>query len=710
MDVRLADGTLFRSAPGDRVPVDAVEFLPSAPRPGPRKRGAKLTRAALLAALPARSDVIDAAAAAAADAGPEAAAEVLSANGIVPGTEERERVAAGLAKWKPVAGVARARTKGGVVAPPAVGVRTSDWGLAREAPEVLGDPEGALELDLAQAAEQPALTLRAYKQWLASARREEPRDRSGFANGAKEDAAPRAAFEPAAVIEIVRAHASEYEGGRANDDAEFDDAPDFLARAPDRAAAEATREDAMERDYRERSRDSNATRWSTHLSALRDGISILPPFAVDIVSVAAIAERVLAAKAARFVRARPETSRADVDAIKGKQAAVHALAALAAFAEMAGVEDAARRLEPLVGSAHAVGKVFVETLDMVPELRHRAHHPPSKRDAQQQPAKPVPRQRSAVQVHERARQLVPLVRWWVETSKRPLPRARAQTKQADAPTESPRLDAVLLPPVADNDASIRSVSAIDHAHPYSLTTSLLRARKAGDLGDLFALQDGAFLDHLARRRIPLMMPDPSLRDLLIADAASRPPLSSHARFDAAASRRAGAFFLARALSLPRIAMQLGGADITLGAVATAFARAHSLPAPKHAAPDESTTFPSPKMRASEYERFEESELMPWLGRALRANAPKTTSLKAAIRDIRNKQNERQNEALDALDPERYKAVMELRRVGAFDEAAFERLVQEQEAEAAAEGEVAADDNDDDDGYSIAGDEDNAEEK
>jgi len=707
VDVLLADGTLFRCAPGDRVAVDAVEFLASAPKPAPRRKGAKLTRAALLAALPGRSDVVEAVRAVAAADGPDAASALLEAHGLVATLEERGRISEGLAAWKPRsrsrsrdAGV---RTRGGIAAPPVAALRATEWGLRRDAPEVMGEPEGRLEMSVADAVEQPAVALRAYKKWLATARRAEPMlGATGGVAVAKETApvAPGVATALVTPFEIVRAHASEYEGGRTGEgELAFDDAPDFLTQPPDRADVEAAKDDAMERDYRERARDPDGRRWATHLSILRDGVAALPPFDVDLVAVAALAERVLAAKAARYVKARPDTSRADVDAIKAKQVAVHTLAALAAFAEFAGVPDAVRRLEALAGSAGAVGKAFVDTLDQVPELRHgrvpKASEPKASEPKASEP-KAAFNAAAAAARGTKATPMVPLVRWWVAKP----PSSAAKRVAPATPAGLP--NAVVLPAAdaADDARSMRHAVALDHAHPFALTASILRAHKAGDVADLLAEQDGAYLDHVARHRLPLMMPDPSLRDLLIADAASRPPLASVPRFDAAAARRAGAFAIARAMALPRIAMQLGGADMSLAAVATAFARAHSLPAPK----GEDVTFPSTKMRTSEYDRFEETELVPWLVRALRANAPKTTALKASIGDIRRKENERKDAALDALDPERYKAVMELRRVGAFDEAAFERLVQEQAAEAEAGAGAEAEAGADDDGYAMTGDE------
>ena len=701
VDVRLADGTLFRCATGDRVPVHAVEFLFMAPKPPPRKPGAQLTRKALVAALPSRESVVAAAVAAAAADGPEQAEATLENHAVAPNDAEREALAAGLARWKPRQEAVR--RAGGVTEVTAGQDKASDAGLARDAPEALGCPDGPLKLDLGDAVEHPATALRQFKRWLASATREAPRPALGSRAPIKEEAAPTGRlgtlFEP---FEVVRAHASEYEGA-ADAGPAFDDAPDFLTRAPDRGDVEAEREDALEREYRERSRDADAKRWPTHLAAIRDGATHLPPFALDVVSIATVAERVLAIKAARFVRVRPDTSPADVDGVKAKQAGVHALAALAAFAELAGVSGAAGRLEPLVGSEHAVGKAFVDTLDLVPEMRRpqqpspRSPRSPRSPMSLKQPVQSQTHTKGPTKVPTNSqRALAPLVRWWW-TAVKPVKKARKEEAHAQhaqhsqhAP-HSQQAQVVLLPAPAD-EGTIHHVEAVENSHAPSVTAAILRARKAGDLAELLAQQDGAFLDHLARHRLPMMMPDPDLRDLLLADAAARPPVTQLTRFDQAAAQKAGAFLVARAMALPRVAMQLGGADLTLGAVSTAFARAHSLPAPK-ATPSSEATFPAPKLRPTEYDRFEETELLPWLGRALRANAPKTAQLKTSIGDIRRKDRERRDAALDALEPERYQAVMELRRVGAFDEAAFERLVLEQEAAAQAE---ATDDKDDDD--------------
>lgn len=671
-DVLLADGTTYRGAVGDGVVVHAVEFLPGTPPPGARRSKASMTRASLAGAVPSREAIIAAAR--------KSDDNILAAWGIVASIDEEGT---------------DANASSRIVRRKHVRARTSTTTLNLQdaktptvaAPDVMGEPEGAPPPECAALAaeERPIVAVRKYEAWLRTARRDASASMTkkpwkNEVSTTTDHVAEGRAF----AFEVRHAHADEYEGTAAAMDDGFDNAPDPYVAPPNRAEAEASKEAALERSYRARSRDPEGVRWAVHSMALRDGVEHFPGIALDVVEAAVIAERVLSFKAAKFAHAHPDASRAEVHDIKMRQAAVHSLAALAALATRGGATEAAQSLEALMGGGRHVSKAYVDTLDLLPELRTP---PPSRAKAKARanananantpPTATAPPGKKAL--HKRNLVAPTLVRWGGSAA-HPLP--KANTIRAVAQTR----DIVDLSPPPKN-GMLRAAAPIDFVYVPSAVSALLTAKRLGGANaELLLQQDASWLDHVARRRIPLMMPDPALRSLLLADAASRPPLPPH--FDAASARRAGAYSVARALHLPLIAIQLGGSEVTVGALRAAFARAHAIKNGADAVLSSSpATFPAPKLRASEYERFERADLIPWIERALECNAPRLDKLKASLSSLRQEDMNVKNAALDALEPGRYRAVAELQRIGAFDDAAFARLAAEVSGEGGDDDEV-----------------------
>ena len=744
-DVRLADGSTFHGAPGDGVAVASVDFdVRAAPPPGPRKPTAKMTRQSLMAAMPTQEAVAAAAISAAAQGGQEASDAILGAyNGICTVSEkDRGKMTDALGKWATTkAGVdAKSRRLTGSaleVLPirPALGIAL-DRSPPREtkmAPEPMGDPEGKPppECGAVAAAAQPIAAVRAFARWMATAKRDvripthAPYARDAPSHAiVKETTDPIPAHHHAAMVnmEIKRAHAFEFEGVETDD--AFDDAPDPLTAPPNRGEIANKREAALEREYRARSRDPSGVRWPAHEAALRDGMTAFPGVALDMLEAALVAERVLATKAAKYARKNPEATRADIEGVKLRQAPVHALAALAALALRAGIPDAVRKLEPLMGGDRSVAKAFVDTIDIVPELHvsaaaATAAHPRSsgRGNPAKSPAaaandansKPKPSSTPAQTHHVRVpdRRTHPLIRFNApEPASTRRPGRHPESKKGKASDSMPKMDVTVSLDVP-TPTKLTPVT-VGMATQFAALTALMTEKKKSDLVASLLEQDAAWLDHVARHRIPLLMPDPTLRALLVADAASRPPLPPH--FDAVSARKACAFDVARVLHLPSIALQLGGRDITVDAVRAAFARAHAFARAKESKEEsngkndkddkeKSGTFPAPKMRTAEYARFEETTLMPWLERALRTNAPTISALKTRMGELRRENDAKKDAALDALDPERYRGIIALQRIGAFDEEAFDRLVAENEAdnvEAASRPKKVKDENEDGD--------------
>ena len=719
-DVRLADGTMHRGAPGDGVAVASVDF-DGAPPPGTRKAHANMSRPALIAALPTREAVVAAAVSAAATGGSEAADAILRAYGVsTEGEAEAARLAEATAKGAEGAEGRgqQQRSTGSTLLP--LMTTTTTTGIKRgaperrAAPEPMGDPEGKPppECGAAAAAAQPVAAVRAFARWTASAKRtvriarHAPFDRALPSNAAndvkKQDAALLGDALPTMRTEITRAHAFELEGADASADDAFDDAPDPLTAPPNRGEIASRREAALEREYRARSRDPAGTRWPAHETTLRDGAAAFPGLALDTLEAALIAERVLATKAAKYARSHPNTTRAEIDGIKLRQAPVHALAALAALAARAGIADAVQRLEPLMGGDRSVAKAYVDTIDLLPELkapdvgRERAKEKGTPAPASPEVGRPPAARGLSTRAQQQQQQQM-LVRFEGDARKRA---REKQGKPSEAVTMA-RPSVLAVPATAKLSKS--SVGLAAHA---AALPALMADKKKSELVEQLLEQDAAWLDHVARHRIPLLMPDPALRDVLVADAAMRPPLPPH--FDATAARKACAFDVARALHLPTLALQLGGREISVGAVRAAFARAHAFArtGEKEGEKEKGTGIAAPKMRAAEYARFEETTLMPWLERALKANAPTVSTLKARLGELRRESEARKDAALDALDPERYRGIVALQRIGAFDDDAFDRLVAENDADAAEanarpDGEK-GDGDGDGDGYAMAG--------
>ena len=715
VEVRLSDGVEARLVPGvDRAAVESVEFdLAAAPRPPPKRAGAALKPASLASALPARADVLKAAAAEAAAGGLAAAEALLEQNGIEPDAAEFKALVAKVGRQtgpEPELEPHVTCARGGLREPASLPMPSGlPEGKGEAAGPLRPEPSGRLELEAASIAEHPMVALKAYREYVRTAAT------SASAKGAASAASASAAevrtpvafpLPPLVPLPFERTpdpHQAEYAGVDVDPESLFDPAPDFLVAPPDRRDQAQQADAQLEREYREMSNDRTGARWQRHEAALREGVRVLKGGLGprDVLEAAIMAEAVLAVKASRYLRAHPDTPVAVISAIKDKQVERHALAALAAVAEASGAAPgAAARLAPLLPAEADLPKVFVETLDALPALRARlvargsegsgkkkaaGRRPASTAAVAEEASAPSAPSAPQAKLTLRVQRALPLVRWegrWAAggRGRQPaVPRLAAERQAATTPL--PDAPGATLP-----GRALPMPSAFPQA-----TRALLAARGLGaQVADL-ENTDPVVLDGFTRLALPRMMAqaDPALRAILLEDSRLSPPFP--ARFDPREARAWSTFAFARALTLPALAVQ-GGAT-TLKALRVAFLRGSLKPlvGRKDVAALVDTTegmddvpLQAATIKATDYARFEEETLVPWVRALLRYNAVAAPidQLRQDLAELRHAEREQRASLLESLDADRLQAVMGLRRAGAWTDADYDRLAAEADAEAA----------------------------